>query len=72
VAGILLQRRAEAEGPQQKKPALAVNVTQVATIDLTAVLTAVIGVIGQLGRVRLHKIWRGIRLVLEPPAMDST
>ena len=44
-----------------------VNVTQIATVDRSAVAKR----IGQLSRARLHDLWNGVRLVLEPPSQFS-
>ena len=43
-----------------------VNVTQIATIDRSDVES----VAGRLSRLRLHEVWNGIRLVLEPTAAE--
>jgi mRNA interferase MazF len=44
-----------------------INVTQIATVDRSAVGPR----IGQLSRTRLFDVWSGIRLVLEPPSLPA-
>ena len=56
-------RRRESGLPRES----VVNVTQIAKVARSAVAKR----IGQLSRGRLHDVWNGLRLVLEPPSEFS-